>query len=434
MKQIAVDPDSGLIAAVVNNNGNTTKVNWNTFQSSGSAKLEVVSASSDRGPEAAFEAMQELFGPQYADAFAAWWSVNDGTVSPEILFEYTVETGIYQLLGSAFVDVAGVPIGSPGFFVAAVPAADSSSDMQYVGWNLTDLNGNPINLETLEMLIGSISPAKDGGVVQPTVRPFLWESNGQLVPEQPGSPMLAWNGGWVATPKRFNSAPATLQQMFLEWGLDTPGYSPSSLTGVTGVAVKNTPAGLPVATPVRGLAYALGPQSESLTLSWQTPELVYRGEEGVAVDYRVSVWQGESLAQSLRTSDTTCVVTGLDFSLPLRIVVEAETVDGAGMRESLAVVIPTSTPQNLATTPTNLNGLSVSWSAPEDVYGGSSTVVTYVVTLTQNGVSDQTVTTTNLTATFEGLLVGTPYTVTVQPQTSYGDGESATLTQTYPIP
>ncbi|MGB1091063.1 MAG: hypothetical protein ACPGYX_02980, partial [Oceanobacter sp.] len=111
MKQIAVDPDSGLIAAVVNNNGKTTKVNWNTFQSSGSAKLEAVSAGSDRGPEAAFEAMQELFGPQYADAFAAWWSVNDGTVSPEILFEYTVETGIYQLLGSAFVDVAGVPIG-----------------------------------------------------------------------------------------------------------------------------------------------------------------------------------------------------------------------------------------------------------------------------------------------------------------------------------
>jgi hypothetical protein len=79
----------------------------------------------------------------------------------------------------------------------------------------------------------------------------------------------------------------------------------------------------------------------------------------------------------------------------------------------------------------------VSWSAPEDVYGGSS--VTYVVTLTQtgvtqNGVPDQTVTTTDLTANFEGLLLGTPYTVTVQPQTSYGDGESATLTQTYPIP
>jgi hypothetical protein len=81
----------------------------------------------------------------------------------------------------------------------------------------------------------------------------------------------------------------------------------------------------------------------------------------------------------------------------------------------------------------------VSWSAPEDVYGGSSTVVTYVVTLkqtgvTQNGVPNQTVTTTDLTANFEGLLLDAPYTVTVQPQTSYGDGESATLTQTYPIP
>ena len=79
----------------------------------------------------------------------------------------------------------------------------------------------------------------------------------------------------------------------------------------------------------------------------------------------------------------------------------------------------------------------MSWSAPEDVYGGSSTVVTYVVTLTQNGVTqtdvpDQTVSTTDLTATFNGLLLGAPYTVTVQPQTTYGDGESATLTQTYP--
>ena len=93
-----------------------------------------------------------------------------------------------------------------------------------------------------------------------------------------------------------------------------------------------------------------------------------------------------------------------------------------------------SAPQNLAATPTNLNDLSVSWSRPKDVYGGSATVVTYVVTLTQNGVDFSPVTTTDLTATFEGLLVGTPYTVTVQPQASYGDGESATLTQTYPIP
>ena len=60
--------------------------------------------------------------------------------------------------------------------------------------------------------------------------------------------------------------------------------------------------------------------------------------------------------------------------------------------------------------------------------------MTYVVSLTQNGVYFPPVTTTDLTATFEGLLLGAPYTVTVQPQTSYGDGESATLTQTYPIP
>ena len=76
----------------------------------------------------------------------------------------------------------------------------------------------------------------------------------------------------------------------------------------------------------------------------------------------------------------------------------------------------------------------MSWSAPEDVYGGSATVVTYVVTLTQNGVDFSPVTTTDLTANFEGLLLGNSYTVTVQPQTSYGDGESATLTLTYPIP
>ena len=435
MKQIAFDPESGLIAAVVNNNGNTTKVNWNTFQSSGSAQLEAVSANSERSPEAAFVAMQELFGPQYADAFAAWWTENDGSVSQETLFEYAVETDIYQLLGNAFVDVAGVPIGSPGFFVAAVPASEGSNDMQYVGWNLTDLNGNPIDLSTLEMLIGTISPAKDStGAVLPAIRPFLWESNGQPVPEQPGNPMVAWNGGWVATPKRFNNAPATLQQMFLEWGLDTPGYSPSSLTGVTGVAVKNTPAGLPVTTPVRGLAYALGTQPNTITLSWQKPELVYRDAENVAVNYRISVWQGDSLSQSIKTSDTTRVVTGLDLSLPLRIVVEAETVDGAGMPEEVFVVVPTSAPQNLKTIPTNMNDLSVLWSAPEEIYGGSTTVVTYVVTLMQSGVPDQTVTTTDLTAKFNGLLLGTPYTVTVQPQTQYGDGTPASLTQVYPVP
>ena len=332
MRQIAFDPESGLIAAVVNNNDKPTEVNWNTFQSSGAAKLEAVSASSERSPEAAFVAMQELFGPQYADAFKAWWTENDGSVSQETLFEYAVETDIYQLLGNAFVDVAGVPIGSPGFFVAAVPVSEGSNDMQYVGWNLTDLNGNPIDLSTLEMLIGTISPAKDStGAVLPAIRPFLWESNGQPVPEQPGNPMVAWNGGWVATPKRFNNAPATLQQMFLEWGLDTPGYSPSSLTGVTGVAVKNTPAGLPVTTSVQGLAYAFGPQPKQLSLTWQRPELVYRQEQGVVVGYRVSVWQDDSLAQRLRTSDTTLVLTGLDFSLPLRIVVEAETVDGVGI-------------------------------------------------------------------------------------------------------
>jgi hypothetical protein len=96
----------------------------------------------------------------------------------------------------------------------------------------------------------------------------------------------------------------------------------------------------------------------------------------------------------------------------------------------IPLIEPSSAPQNLTATPTNLNDLSVSWSAPEDVYGGAS--VTYVVTLTQTGVYFPPVTTTDLTATFNGLLLDAPYTVTVQPQTTYGDGESATLTQTYP--
>jgi len=133
-------------------------------------------------------------------------------------------------------------------------------------------------------------------------------------------------------------------------------------------------------------------------------------------------------------------VYGYSFDIPAGKTLESITlptnrnVGILGMALSPVPSVPTSAPQNLTATPTNLNDLSVSWSAPEDVYGGSSTVVTYVVTLTQNGVPDQTVTTTDLTATFEGLLVGAPYTVTVQPQTSYGDGESATMTQTYPIP
>ena len=103
------------------------------------------------------------------------------------------------------------------------------------------------------------------------------------------------------------------------------------------------------------------------------------------------------------------------------------------MPEEVFVVVPTSAPQNLKTIPTNMNDLSVLWSAPEEIYGGSTTVVTYVVTLMQSGVPDQTVTTTDLTAKFNGLLLGTPYTVTVQPQTQYGDGTPASLTQVYPV-
>ena len=135
-------------------------------------------------------------------------------------------------------------------------------------------------------------------------------------------------------------------------------------------------------------------------------------------------------------------VYGYSFDIPAGMTLESITLPtnskvGILGMALIPLIEPSSAPQNLTATPTNLDDLSVSWSAPEDVYGGSSTVVTYVVTLTQNGVtqtgvSDQTVTTTDLTATFEGLLVGTPCTVTVQPQTSYGDGESATLTQTYP--
>ena len=132
-------------------------------------------------------------------------------------------------------------------------------------------------------------------------------------------------------------------------------------------------------------------------------------------------------------------VYGYSFDIPAGMTLESITLPtnskvGILGMALIPLIEASSAPQNLTATPTNLNDLSVSWSAPEDVYGGSSTVVTYVVTLTQTGVPDQTVSTTDLTATFEGLLVGTPCTVTVQPQTSYGDGESATLTQTYPVP
>jgi len=130
-------------------------------------------------------------------------------------------------------------------------------------------------------------------------------------------------------------------------------------------------------------------------------------------------------------------VYGYSFDIPAGKTLESITLPtnsnvGILGMALIPLIEPSSAPQNLAATPTNLNDLSVSWSAPEDVYGGAS--VTYVVTLTQTGVDFPPVTTTDLTANFEGLLLGTPYTVTVQPQTSYGDGESATLTQTYPIP
>jgi hypothetical protein len=130
-------------------------------------------------------------------------------------------------------------------------------------------------------------------------------------------------------------------------------------------------------------------------------------------------------------------VYGYSFDIPAGKTLESITLPtnsnvGILGMALIPLIEPSSAPQNLAATPTNLNDLSVSWSAPEDVYGGAS--VTYVVTLTQNGVDFPPVTTTDLTANFIGLLLGTPYTVTVQPQTSYGDGQSATLTQTYPIP
>jgi hypothetical protein len=130
-------------------------------------------------------------------------------------------------------------------------------------------------------------------------------------------------------------------------------------------------------------------------------------------------------------------VYGYSFDIPAGKTLESITLPtnrNVGILGMALVppIEPSSAPQNLTATPTNVNDLSVSWSAPEDVYGGSATVVTYVVTLTQNGVDFPPVTTTDLTANFIGLLLGAPYTVTVQPQTSYGDGESATLTQTYP--
>ena len=128
-------------------------------------------------------------------------------------------------------------------------------------------------------------------------------------------------------------------------------------------------------------------------------------------------------------------VYGYSFDIPTGITLESITLPTNSKVGILGMALvplieASSAPQNLAATPTNYNDLSVSWSAPEDVYGGSS--VTYVVTLTQNGVDFPPVTTTDLTATFNGLLLSAPYTVTVQPQTTYGDGESATLTQTYP--
>ncbi len=139
-------------------------------------------------------------------------------------------------------------------------------------------------------------------------------------------------------------------------------------------------------------------------------------------------WDGNTPAYWVRSSYplNTLQMTG---------VISPSGVFYQGTAEGIFMVssIPTSAPQNLTATPTNLNDLSVSWSAPEEVSGGSTTVVTYEVTLTQNGVDFTPITTTDLSANFVGLLLGNSYTVTVLPKTQYGDGTPASLTQVYPV-
>ena len=154
-----------------------------------------------------------------------------------------------------------------------------------------------------------------------------------------------------------------------------------------------------------------------------------------------TIQSGTRLNQMGNVTNTECFVYGYSYAIPegktlMSVTLPNNTNVGIlGMALVTAVPsVPTSAPQSLSATPTNLDDLTVSWSAPEEVYGGFSTVVTYVVTVTQNGAPDQTVTTTELTANFEGLYVGNPYTVTVLPKTQYGDGAPASLTQVYPVP
>ena len=337
--QMVVDSDTGLIAAV---SGSPATVAFTTLQAAGVSGSTVA-----------------LMGTDYAglnmQAFDGLSSLGGTTDSVEFNFE--VQALLQQLQSGKFVNIGpreSAGIGAPGFFVGAVDVSGEylnglnksksipTGSMAFVAWNLVDENGNPIALETLDDLVGNISPTQKDSESAPTIRPYLWQAQ-DLNPIDPLQPAMAYNGGWFAAVEPFNNAPATYGEMFFEWGRDVSGYAPNSMSGTAS-----------------GLNYSPATRS------------------------------------------------------PMRLAIS-------------------SAPQNLTATPTNQTELNVSWSAPEDVFGGSETVVTYEVTLTQNGVDFTPITTTDLTANFVGLLLGNSYTVTVLPKTQYGDGTPASLTQVYPV-
>jgi hypothetical protein len=337
--QIVVDSETGLIAAV---SGSPATVAFTTLQAAGVTDSTVA-----------------LMGTDYAglnmQAFDGLSSL--GGTSDSVEFNLEVQALLQQLQSGKFVNIGpreSAGIGAPGFFVGAVDVSGEylnglnesksipSGSMAFVAWNLVDENGNPIALETLDDLVGNISPTQKDSESAPTIRPYLWQAQ-DLNPIDPLQPAMAYNGGWFAAVEPFNNAPATYGEMFFEWGRDVSGYAPNSISGTAS-----------------GLNYSPATRS------------------------------------------------------PMRLAIS-------------------SAPRNLTATPTNQTELNVSWSAPEDVYGGSETVVTYEVTLTQNGVDFTPITTTDLSANFVGLLLGNSYTVTVLPKTQYGDGTPASLTQVYPV-
>ena len=63
--------------------------------------------------------------------------------------------------------------------------------MAFVAWNLVDENGNPIALETLDDLVGNISPTQKDSESAPTIRPYLWQAQ-DLNPIDPLLPAMAF--------------------------------------------------------------------------------------------------------------------------------------------------------------------------------------------------------------------------------------------------